>query len=119
MRFLLSLLGGLLITIAVFLFMQNLIKSGQQEDIVLPLRSGEPLRFNGEDYLRHFVLPNFFFHSTTTYALLRHAGVDIGKHITRQVKAERQILGGSLIRDALIHSRIVVDRRDVNLQGVI
>lgn len=39
MRFLLSLLGGLLITIAVFLFMQNLIKSGQQEDIVLPLRS--------------------------------------------------------------------------------
>lgn len=39
MRFLLSLLGGLLITIAVFLFMQNLIKSGQQEDIVLPLHS--------------------------------------------------------------------------------
>jgi protein TonB len=39
MRFLLSLLGGLLVTIAVFLFMQSLIKSRQQQDIVLPLHS--------------------------------------------------------------------------------
>jgi hypothetical protein len=27
------------------------------------------MRFTGEDYLRHFVLPNFYFHATTTYAL--------------------------------------------------
>ncbi len=39
MRFLLSLLGGLLVSVAVFLFMQNLIKSRQQQDIVLPLHS--------------------------------------------------------------------------------
>jgi hypothetical protein len=45
---------------------------------VLPTRTAE-LRFSGEDYLRHFVLPNFYFHATTTYALLRHAGVAIGK----------------------------------------
>jgi len=37
------------------------------------------LRYTGEAYLKHYVLPNFFFHATTTYALLRHGGVDLGK----------------------------------------
>jgi hypothetical protein len=40
---------------------------------------GEPLHFSGEDYLRFFALPNFYVHLPTTYALLRHNGVDIGK----------------------------------------
>lgn len=48
-------------------------------EIVLPQRTGEPLRFSGEFYLMHYVLPNFFFHTTTAYALLRHAGVELGK----------------------------------------
>ena len=39
MRFIFSLVGGLLITAAVFLFMQSLIKSRQQQDTVLPLHS--------------------------------------------------------------------------------
>ena len=39
MRFLLSLLGGLLITVAVFLFMQSLIKSRQQQEVLLPVFS--------------------------------------------------------------------------------
>ena len=30
-------------------------------------------------YLNNFVLPNFFFHETMTYALLRHNGVEVGK----------------------------------------
>jgi uncharacterized protein len=47
--------------------------------ITIPMRSGDPLNFNGETYLKHFALPNFFFHATTAYALLRHAGVDVGK----------------------------------------
>jgi uncharacterized protein len=47
--------------------------------IEIPRRSGEPLRFDGESYLKHFALPNFFFHATTAYALLRHAGVELGK----------------------------------------
>ena len=47
--------------------------------IELPRRNAEPLRFKGEDYLRFHALPNFFFHATTAYALLRHAGVDVGK----------------------------------------
>jgi hypothetical protein len=50
-----------------------------QRDIELPMRGREPLRFKGENYLRHFALPNFYFHATTTYALLRHYGVDLGK----------------------------------------
>ncbi len=35
--------------------------------------------FAGKDYLTGFALPNFYFHVTTTYALLRAAGVTIGK----------------------------------------
>lgn len=37
------------------------------------------LQFVGLDYLRDFALPNFYFHVTTAYALLRHNGVEIGK----------------------------------------
>ncbi|SMC91629.1 DUF1993 domain-containing protein [Rhizobium sp. RU36D] len=35
--------------------------------------------FTAEDYLLTFALPNFFFHVTTAYALLRHKGVPVGK----------------------------------------
>jgi len=35
--------------------------------------------FKGQDYLLHFALPNFFFHVTTAYDILRHGGVDLGK----------------------------------------
>jgi hypothetical protein len=38
-----------------------------------------PLSFSGLDFLRHWALPNFFFHVTTTYNLLRHNGVELGK----------------------------------------
>jgi uncharacterized protein len=34
---------------------------------------------NGWDYLLTFVFPNVFFHSTATYAILRHGGVPVGK----------------------------------------
>jgi hypothetical protein len=37
------------------------------------------MKFDGETYLKHYALPNFFFHVTTTYALLRHNGVELGK----------------------------------------
>jgi len=37
------------------------------------------VKFTGEDYLNQFVLPNFYFHVTTAYAILRHSGVAIGK----------------------------------------
>jgi hypothetical protein len=41
--------------------------------------------FTGQDYLVQFVLPNFYFHMTAAYAILRHNGVQIGK---------RDFLGG-------------------------
>ena len=37
------------------------------------------LNFKAADFVRHWALPNLFFHVTTTYALLRHGGVEIGK----------------------------------------
>ena len=40
---------------------------------------GMELKFTGQQYLLGFVLPNFYFHLTTAYAILRHNGVDIGK----------------------------------------
>jgi len=48
-------------------------------EVVLPQRQGAPLHFTGETFLQQWALPNFFFHVTTTYALLRHAGVNLGK----------------------------------------
>ena len=35
--------------------------------------------FRGDDYLIHVAIPNFFFHMTMAYAILRHNGVDLGK----------------------------------------
>lgn len=40
---------------------------------------GAEIDFVGQPYLLHFALPNFFFHVTTAYAILRHHGVEIGK----------------------------------------
>jgi hypothetical protein len=46
--------------------------------VTLKIPNGE-LRFSGRDFLTGFALPNFFFHITTAYALLRHNGIAIGK----------------------------------------
>jgi len=40
---------------------------------------GTPRTFAGQSYLLHFALPNFYFHATTAYDILRHKGVEIGK----------------------------------------
>jgi hypothetical protein len=50
----------------------------ESRDIVVPMRP-EPKTFNALTYLRHGALPNFFFHTTTTYDILRHNGVEVGK----------------------------------------
>jgi len=55
------------------------IVGSEERAIEIPARNREPRKFNGESYLRHFALPNFYFHATTTYALLRHAGVELSK----------------------------------------
>jgi hypothetical protein len=46
--------------------------------VTLPLR-GNPVTFKGEWYLKHFVMPNFYFHVTTAYDILRHNGVALAK----------------------------------------
>ena len=48
-------------------------------EVVLKFPNGSGYRFDGASYLTGFALPNFFFHATTAYAILRHAGVPLGK----------------------------------------
>ena len=59
-------------------FTAHQIDGSDTREIVLPMRTGER-RLSGEDYLKGFVLPNVYFHATTAYALLRQAGVELGK----------------------------------------
>jgi uncharacterized protein len=54
------------------------IDGSEQRDITLTAGSRE-LRFKGQQYLVSFALPNFYFHVTTAYAILRACGVPIGK----------------------------------------
>ena len=55
------------------------IDGSEQREVLVPRRVGEPLKFEGEVFLKHYALANFYFHATTTYALLRQAGVELGK----------------------------------------
>ncbi len=54
------------------------INGSETRDIVLQLRE-RTVEFKGQDYLLKWVMPNFYFHVTTAYNILRHNGVDIGK----------------------------------------
>ena len=54
------------------------LDGAEDRTVVLSLPSGA-LTFTGQSYLLGFALPNFFFHVTTAYAILRHAGVPLGK----------------------------------------
>ncbi len=55
------------------------IDGSDNRAIVIPMRNRDALNFDGENFLKHYALPNLYFHATTTYLLLRHAGVEIGK----------------------------------------
>lgn len=50
-----------------------------QREIVLRPGTPKERRFTGQAYLLSYGLPQFFFHVTTAYALLRHNGIEIGK----------------------------------------
>ena len=54
------------------------IDGSEGRDIVLKSPRGE-MNFKGLPYLQGFVLPNVYFHVTTTYNILRHNGVELGK----------------------------------------
>ena len=59
-------------------FKHGQIDGSEGREIVLTI-AGTPLKLTGEQYLLHFALPNFYFHCTTAYAILRQSGVEIGK----------------------------------------
>jgi hypothetical protein len=54
------------------------IEGSEAREITMPMPSG-PMKFSGERLLTGLSMPNFMFHCTMTYALLRHGGVEIGK----------------------------------------
>ena len=53
--------------------------SADTREIVTQAGTPKEKRFTGHSYLFNYGLPHFFFHTTTTYALLRHNGVEVGK----------------------------------------
>jgi hypothetical protein len=55
------------------------IDGSETREILVQQRNGEPLTFSGQAYLLGFVLPNVYFHTATAYAILRDAGVELGK----------------------------------------
>ena len=54
------------------------LRGAETREVVLQFPQST-LKFNGLNYLTNFALPNFFFHVTMAYALLRKNGVDLGK----------------------------------------
>jgi len=59
-------------------FQASQFEGAAQRQIVIPLRD-RTLDMVGSDYLFDFAIPNFYFHYTTAYDLLRHLGLAIGK----------------------------------------
>nr|HEX4314947.1 DUF1993 domain-containing protein [Kofleriaceae bacterium] len=58
-------------------FKQDDFNGAGERKITLPWWNGKSL--TGDEYLIEFALPNFYFHVTTAYEILRHNGVDVGK----------------------------------------
>ena len=54
------------------------IDGSETREITLKV-GGSSQTLTGQTYLLHNALPNFFFHVTAAYAILRHCGVDVGK----------------------------------------
>lgn len=55
------------------------IDASAEREITFPLGQNTKGQMKGADYLAHYVLPNFYFHLTAAYAIVRHCGVEIGK----------------------------------------
>lgn len=59
-------------------FKPEQIDGSEERTITLNMRHGT-LTFPGQTYLLNYALPNFYFHTTTAYAILRHNGIEVGK----------------------------------------
>lgn len=53
--------------------------AGAGKEVVITFPNGAGIKFDGQTFLTGFTVPNFYFHATTTYAILRAQGVEIGK----------------------------------------
>ena len=53
--------------------------AGASREVVINFPNGAGIRFDGATFLTGYALPNFYFHATTTYAILRANGVKLGK----------------------------------------
>ncbi|HEY3695724.1 DUF1993 domain-containing protein [Phenylobacterium sp.] len=54
------------------------LEGAEGRDVLFKFPGGA-LRFTGEGYLQSFALPNFYFHATMAYGVLRNQGVPLGK----------------------------------------
>ena len=55
------------------------IDGTEDKEITFKFPSGAERKFTGQALLLNFCLPNFYFHYTTAYNILRHCGVEVGK----------------------------------------
>lgn len=55
------------------------IDGSEDRDITFPVGRDATRTMKGEAYLKHWAIPNLYFHITTAYAILRHNGVEVGK----------------------------------------
>jgi hypothetical protein len=55
------------------------LNDGLERIQVVPIGPDKSMQFKGPIYLQHFFMPNFFFHVTTAYNILRHNKVPLGK----------------------------------------
>lgn len=53
--------------------------AGASREVVINFPNGAGVKFDGATFLTGYALPNFYFHATTTYAILRANGVKLGK----------------------------------------
>mgnify|MGYP001078773505 CR=1 FL=1 len=55
------------------------VDATEDKDVTFPIGPQNTMTLKGADYLIGFALPNFYFHATTAYDILRQCGVEIGK----------------------------------------
>lgn len=55
------------------------LAGAEDREVVMSFREGIGYRFSGADYLSKFALPNFYFHVSMAYAILRAQGISLGK----------------------------------------
>jgi hypothetical protein len=60
-------------------FKPDQFEGSEEREIILRPGTPKEQKLRGHVYLLHYGMPQFFFHATTSYAILRHNGVEIGK----------------------------------------